>query len=62
MFAHSQTEGRCRFSGLAFHGAARLLQTEFGPTTPGFFLLEDQPFSHCRNQIIVRELVVFLWL
>ena len=58
MFAHSKADGRCRFSGLAFHDADRSASRSSSPSSPGFPLLAGQPVPQGVNEVVMSELVV----
>ena len=58
MFAHSNTEGRWRFSGLAFQSAAPIGQPQRGPPAAGLPLLAGQPVADRGDEVVVRQLII----
>ena len=54
---HSETDGRCRFSGRASQIAAHFRQAQLGPAAAGLALLPRQPLAQRGDEVVVSELV-----
>ena len=58
MLAHSSTEGRWRFSGLAFQSAERSASRSSARPRRVCSLLAGQPVADRGNEVVVRQLIV----
>ena len=55
MFVHSSSDGRCRFSGLAFQSEDRSTSRNSARPSSGFLLLAGQPFPDRRHEVVMGE-------